>query len=72
MKNVTLLLGIVLLVAGGVVVSGLIKWQETEKVVDIGPLEINKTEEKSPPLNLGWVLLGAGAVALVAGAMMKK
>lgn len=72
MKNVTLLVGVLLLIAGGVVASGVVKWQETEKVVDIGPLEINKTEEKTPPANLGVVLLGAGALAVVVGAMMKK
>jgi hypothetical protein len=72
MRMPALILGVILLVVGGLIAAGVLKWQETEKVADIGPIEINKTETKSPPLNLGWLLLGAGAVAVVAGAMMKK
>jgi len=72
MRNITLLVGALLLVAGGLAVAGVFKWQTTETVADIGPIQISKTEEKAPPPNLGWVLLGAGAVAVVVGAMMKK
>ena len=72
MRVPALLIGVILLVAGGLVVAGVFKWETTEKVADIGPIQINKTETKSPPSNLGWILLGAGAVAVVAGALMKK
>ena len=72
MRLPALLIGVILLVAGGLIVGGVFKWESTEKVADIGPIQINKTETKSPPSNLGWVLLGAGAVAVVAGALMKK
>ena len=72
MRVPALLIGVILLVAGGLVLGGIFKWESTEKVADIGPIQINKTETKSPPSNLGWVLLGAGAVAVVAGALMKK
>jgi hypothetical protein len=72
MRIPALVIGVILLLAGGVVVSGIFKWEETEKVADIGPIQINKTETKSAPMNLGWVLLGAGAVAVVAGTLMKK
>ncbi len=72
MRVPALLIGVILLVAGGLIVGGVFKWESTEKVADIGPIQINKTETKSPPSNLGWVLLGAGAVAVVAGALMKK
>ena len=72
MRVPALLIGVILLVAGGLIVGGVIEWQSTEKVADIGPIQINKTETKSPPSNLGWILLGAGAVAVVAGALMKK
>ena len=41
-------------------------------MADLGPIEISRTETREAPVNLGWVLLGAGAVALVAGAAMKK
>ena len=72
MRVPALLIGVILLVAGGLIVGGVIEWESTEKVADIGPIQINKTETKSPPSNLGWILLGAGAVAVVAGALMKK
>jgi hypothetical protein len=72
MRNITLLVGALLLVAGGLAVAGVFKWETAETVADIGPIQISKTEEKAPPPNLGWVLLGAGAVAVVVGAMMKK
>ena len=72
MRVPALLIGVILLVAGGLVLGGIFKWESTEKVADIGPIQINKTETKSPPSNLGWILLGAGAVAVVAGALMKK
>ena len=47
-------------------------FQTTEKVADLGPIEISKTDTKTPPLNLGWLLLGAGAVAVVVGVASKK
>ena len=72
MRVPALLIGVILLVAGGLIVGGVIEWKSTEKVADIGPIQINKTETRSPPSNLGWVLLGAGAVVVVAGALMKK
>ena len=72
MRVPALRIGVILLVAGGLVLGGIFKWESTEKVADIGPIQINKTETKSPPSNLGWILLGAGAVAVVAGALMKK
>ena len=72
MRVPALLIGVILLVAGGLVLGGIFKWESTEKVADIGPIQINKTETRSPPSNLGWVLLGAGAVVVVAGALMKK
>ena len=48
------------------------KFETSEKVADIGPIEITKTDTKAPPVNLGWILLGAGALALVVGVASKK
>lgn len=72
MRTPALVIGVILLVVGGLVASGVFKWQSTEKVADIGPIEISTTQTKTPPLNLGWILLGAGAVAVVVGVMSKK
>jgi len=72
MRTPLLVIGALLLIAGGLVAAGVFKFQTTEKVVDLGPIEINKTDTRTPPVNLGWVLLGAGAVAVVIGAASKK
>ena len=72
MRMPAIILGAVLLVAGGLIAAGVFKFQSTEKVLDMGPIEVTKTDTKSPPINLGWVLMGAGAVALVIGAASKK
>ena len=72
MRTPALVIGVILLILGGLIAAGVFKFQTTEKVVDLGPIEINKTDTKTPPLNLGWILLGAGAVAVVIGAVSKK
>jgi hypothetical protein len=72
MRTPALVIGVLLLIIGGLITAGVFKFQTTEKVADIGPIEITKTDTKTPPINLGWVLLGAGAVAVVIGAVSKK
>lgn len=72
MRTPALVIGVILLIAGGLIAAGVFKFQTTEKVADIGPIEISKTDTKTPPINLGWILLGAGAVAVVIGAVSKK
>jgi hypothetical protein len=72
MRTPALVIGVLLLIIGGLITAGVFKFQTTEKVADIGPIEISKTDTKSPPINLGWVLIGAGAIAVVIGAVSKK
>ena len=72
MRTPFLVGGVLLLVAGGLISAGVFKFQKTEKVADLGPIEITKTDTKTPPVNLGWILMGAGAVAVVIGAASKK
>lgn len=72
MRTPALVIGVLLLIIGGLITAGVFKFQTTEKVADIGPIEITKTDTKTPPINLGWVLIGAGAVAVVIGAVSKK
>ena len=72
MRTPALVIGVLLLIIGGLIAAGVFKFQTTEKVADIGPIQINKTDTKAPPINLGWILLGAGAVAVVIGAVSKK
>lgn len=72
MRAAALVLGAILLIVGGLVAAGVFKYETTEKVLDLGPIEINETRTESPPLNLGWLLLGAGTVLVVVGVLMKK
>lgn len=72
MRMPAIVIGVILLVIGGLIAAGVFKFESTEKVADIGPIEISKTDTKRPPVNLGWVLLGAGAVAVVIGVASKK
>ncbi|KFN44120.1 hypothetical protein [Arenimonas oryziterrae] len=72
MRKPALIVGILLLIAGALIAAGVFKIQTTEKVADIGPIEISKTDTKKPPLNLGYILLGVGALVVVVGAVAKK
>ena len=63
-------IGIVLIVLGliGLAYGG-IRWTESDKVVDIGPVEVTRSEQKSipfPPV-AGAISLIAGVVLMVAG-----
>lgn len=59
---VLIVLGVIGLIAGGV------SWTKKDKVVDLGPVEVTRTEHKSIPLPpvVGGLLLVAGVVLLVA------
>jgi len=72
MNKALLILGALMVVAGLLVAGGVMKYQDKDKVVDFGSLEIEATREKEAPLNWGYMLLGAGAVVLVAGAVMRR
>ena len=72
MRIPALVIGIILLLAGALISAGVLKFETTEQVVDIGPIEVNRTQERQAPLNLGWILLGIGAVAVVIGVASKK
>jgi uncharacterized membrane protein len=57
------ILGIVLMLAGiGGLVFRSIHWTETEKVVDVGPIEVNAEKQHSV-----WIPTAAGIAAVLAG-----
>jgi len=67
-------LGIILIVAGILMlVFGNVSFTKEEKVVDIGPLEINKKEKKTIawPNYAGGITIIAGVVVLIAGGNKK-
>ena len=72
MRVPALIVGILLLIAGAAVSAGLFSFQSTKTVADIGPLQIKTTETKKPSLNVGYLLLGLGAIVVVVGAVSKK
>lgn len=72
MRIPAIVLGILLLLAGGLISLGVFEFDRTEKVAEIGPVTITKTETERAPLNLGYVLLGVGAVILVIGLVARK
>jgi hypothetical protein len=61
----------ILLVAVGLVglIYGGVTWTRHEKVLDIGPVEVTRSQEKSVPVPpiVGGVCLVAGVVLLVRG-----
>ncbi|HEY9144861.1 MAG TPA: hypothetical protein VIM90_12600 [Arenimonas sp.] len=71
MRTPLLVIGAILLVIGGLITAGVFKY-DSKETAELGPIELSVTKEKSPPVNLGWILLGAGAVAVVVGVASKK
>ncbi len=68
-------LGIILIVAGILMfVFGNVSFTKEKKVVDIGPLELNKKEKKTIawPNYAGGIAILAGVIVLVAGANKKE
>jgi uncharacterized membrane protein YidH (DUF202 family) len=72
MRNPLMILGVLFIVVGIVIASGLMKYQDKDKVIDLGKVELEATREKEAPVNWGYILLGVGAVVLVGGALIKK
>lgn len=72
MRTLAFVVGALLLVAGGLMASGLLSFTQQETVAKIGPLEVTTTQQKKPDATLGYVLLGAGVVLLVFGATRRK
>lgn len=70
-----MLIGIILMLLGGVLlVVGHVSYKDTDPVIDVGSVEITKTETKHrrvPPLVSG-TLLVVGAVLTVAGVRAKR
>jgi hypothetical protein len=72
MRTPILALGLLLLIVGGLLSAGVFSFTRQETVAKLGPLEITATEKKKPAPVWGYVLLGAGVVVLVLGAVSRK
>lgn len=72
MRIAALVIGAVLLLFGVLITAGVIDFQEEDKVVDIGALEVSKTEHHKPPVNAGYVLLVLGGISLAVGVLARR
>jgi uncharacterized membrane protein YidH (DUF202 family) len=64
------ILGIVLIVVGLIALAfGGISWTQSEKVLDVGPIQAERQERHTLPLSpiFGGVAVAAGVILLVAG-----
>lgn len=71
-KNLLMGLGAVLLIVGGITAAGLFKFERTEKVVDLGAVQVERSEQQQLPLNWGYVLLGVGGSMVVLGFALRR
>ena len=72
MSKFALILGVLLLIAGGLVASGMFSYQDKEEVLRVGDASLSVTKDKKPDRNLGYGLLVLGAVLTVVGLVVKK
>lgn len=72
MRTPALVIGALMLVIGLFIAGGKLFYKDTDKVIDIGDLEVTATQDKRMPLNWGYLLIGAGAVVMVVGAVAAK
>jgi hypothetical protein len=67
MRATALVVGLLLLVAGGLITAGLLSWPDKKEVLRLGDASLSVTQDRKPDPRLGYGLLGLGAVVLVAG-----
>lgn len=72
MRTAALIVGVLLLVAGGLISAGILSFDREETVAKLGPLEITTTDHKKPAPVVGYLLLGVGALVLVVGLVGRK
>lgn len=67
--RVATVVGALLLILGGIVLTMGIKYPDSKTVVDLGDLKAKVTEHRKVPQWVGIVALAGGAVLLVMGTM---
>ncbi|WP_428421205.1 hypothetical protein [Methylibium sp.] len=72
MRTPALIVGILLLIVGGLISTGVLSFDRQETVAKLGPLEITTTDQKKPAPVVGYLLLGVGALVLIVGLAGKK
>lgn len=72
MRNLLLIAGAAVLIAGALLTAGVFKVKDTREVLRIGGASINYTEEKAPDRNIGYALMGLGVLGLLAGIARRR
>ncbi len=72
MRTPFLVIGLLLLIAGGLIATGMISFNKEETLAKLGSMELTTTHQKKPAPVLGYLLLGAGALALAIAISAKK
>lgn len=72
MRNALLVIGVILLLAGALVVGNVLTFTDREEVLRVGDASVSVSEEKPVDRTLGYVLLGLGALGVVAGIAMRR
>ncbi len=72
MRTPALVIGILLLIAGGLIAAGVINFSDTKEVIRLGDASLSVTQQKTPDRNIGYVLLALGAVGVIVGMVGKK
>ena len=72
MRIPALIIGLLLLIAGGLITAGSFTYHQDKELLKIGDASLTVSQEKPLPKRLGYGLLAAGAAALVLAAASKK
>lgn len=72
MKRATLVTAVLLLIAGGLVVSGIVQYPDTQSVLSVGDAALTVQTDKTVPAVIGYVLLAVGAVLGAAGLTLRR
>lgn len=72
MKTVSLVLGVLLLIGGGLISAGMLSVPDRKEVLRVGDAALSVTQNRKPDRTVGYVLLGAGALLVAFGAFARK
>lgn len=72
MKRATYVIAVLLLLAGGLVVSGIVQYPDSQSVLSVGDAALTVQTEKTVPPVIGYVLLAVGAIVGAAGLALRR
>jgi hypothetical protein len=72
MRKPALIIGVLLLVAGGLISAGMLSIPDKKEILSVGDASLSVTQQKKPDRTLGYVLLALGAVGVIVGVAGKK